>query len=106
MVAQTLKIQTHTTKTQMYLILSTFRLYKQFDDINVYLTAKRYGSVASPAYNPRHPYETVNFDPAEADPTGNLTCVGDSYDLELLVFPDFNPNKVSVQKTVCQTTIQ
>ena len=24
-----------------------------------------------------------NFDPAEADPTGNITCLGESYDLEL-----------------------
>lgn len=38
------------------------------------------------------------FDPALADPTGNITCLGDRYALGLPVVDGFNPNEVSMQK--------
>ncbi|KAL8999824.1 MAG: hypothetical protein Q9169_001364 [Polycauliona sp. 2 TL-2023] len=39
-----------------------------------------------------------NFDPALADPRGNITCVGNSYDLELPVIGAFNPNELTMQQ--------
>ncbi|KAL8853905.1 MAG: hypothetical protein Q9221_001212 [Calogaya cf. arnoldii] len=39
-----------------------------------------------------------NFDPSLADPRGNITCVGNSYDLELPVIGDFNPNRLTMQQ--------
>ncbi|KAL8895582.1 MAG: hypothetical protein Q9192_003547 [Flavoplaca navasiana] len=39
-----------------------------------------------------------NFNPALADPRGNITCVGNSYDLELPVIGDFNPNGLTMQQ--------
>ncbi|KAL9032805.1 MAG: hypothetical protein Q9180_006298, partial [Flavoplaca navasiana] len=39
-----------------------------------------------------------NFNPALADPRGNITCVGNSYDLELPVIGDFNPNELTMQQ--------
>ena len=44
-----------------------------------------------------------NFDPAEADPTGNITCLGDSYDLELPTQAHWNPNTVSMQSLCAKT---
>ena len=60
-------------------------------------------ALASPAFDRHNPPETENFDPAEADPASNITCVGSSYDLDLPVIQDsrlglFNPNEVSVHK--------
>ena len=56
------------------------------------------GSWASPTYDPDNPPYFENFDPAEADPKANITCIGDSYDLELPTQAHFNPNAVSMQK--------
>ena len=53
--------------------------------------------ISSAAYDWRRPYQTENFDPAEADPLGNITCLGDSYPLDLPVQGNFNPNEVSMQ---------
>ena len=39
-----------------------------------------------------------NFDPALADPGKNLTCLGDSYPLDLPIIGDFNPNLVTMQQ--------
>ena len=41
-----------------------------------------------------------NFDPAQANPIRNITCVGDDLALELPFPGDFDPNQVSTQK-VC-----
>ena len=62
------------------------------------LLTKLDGSWASPTYDPDHPPHFENFDPAEADPKANITCIGDSYDLELPTQAHFNPNAVSMQK--------
>ncbi|MCJ1273116.1 hypothetical protein MMC21_000905 [Puttea exsequens] len=42
------------------------------------------------------PFET--FDPATANPEGNITCIGDSYPLLLPVVGNFNPNQVTMQQ--------
>ena len=58
------------------------------------------------AYTPHQPWEPVaaeNFDPAEADPFGNITCLGDSYDLELPTQAHWNPNTVSMQSLCAKT---
>ena len=39
-----------------------------------------------------------NFDPALADPRWNLTCLGDSYPLNLPMIGAFNPNLVTMQQ--------
>ncbi|KAI4180916.1 MAG: hypothetical protein L6R41_006942 [Letrouitia leprolyta] len=39
-----------------------------------------------------------NFDPAQADPRKNITCVGDSYDLSLPILGEFNPNLLTMQQ--------
>ena len=39
-----------------------------------------------------------NFDPARANPVRNVTCLGDSLDLELPMIGSFNPNQVTMQK--------
>ncbi|MCJ1278707.1 hypothetical protein MMC21_006524 [Puttea exsequens] len=52
----------------------------------------------SPAFNENSPHATENFDPAEANPKGNITCLGDSYDVELPAQPHFNPNVVTMQQ--------
>ena len=44
-----------------------------------------------------------NFDPAEADPDGNITCVGNTYDLELPTQSHWNPNTVSLQSLCTKT---
>ena len=49
-------------------------------------------------YDPRHPYQTENFVPAEADPLGDITCLGDKYAIDLPVIAGFNPNLVTMQK--------
>ena len=58
------------------------------------------------ACTPHLPWEPVafeNFDPAEADPDGNITCFGDSYDLELPLQAHWNPNTVSMQSLCART---
>ena len=58
------------------------------------------------AYTPPAPGKPVaaeNFDPAEADPNGNITCLGDSYDLELPLQAHWNPNTVSMQSLCAKT---
>ena len=58
------------------------------------------------AYTPHLPWEPVaieNFDPVEADPNGNITCLGDSYDLELPLQAHWNPNTVSMQSLCAKT---
>lgn len=54
--------------------------------------------LGSPIYDIDAPYWEENFDPAEADPWGNITCVGSSLDIRLPMLGDFNPNRVSMQK--------
>ncbi len=54
--------------------------------------------VVSAVYDPSHPYQTENFVPAEADPLGNITCLGDKYAIDLPVIAGFNPNLVTMQK--------
>ena len=49
------------------------------------------------------PVAAENFDPAEADPFGNITCLGDSYDLELPTQAHWNPNTVSMQSLCAKT---
>lgn len=49
-------------------------------------------------YDPNQPHQTENFDPAEADPSGNITCLGDSYAINLPVIAGFNPNLVTMQQ--------
>ena len=39
-----------------------------------------------------------NFDPAQANPIRNITCIGDDLALELPMIGDFNPNLVPVHK--------
>ena len=39
-----------------------------------------------------------NFDPALADPRGNLTCLGNQYPLILPIIGEFNPNLVTMQQ--------
>ncbi len=39
-----------------------------------------------------------NFDPTQANPARNVTCIGDDLALELPMIGDFNPNQVSVHK--------
>ena len=53
---------------------------------------------ASATYNSRRAHYKENFDPAEADPRGNVSCVGDTYDLKLPMLENFNPNGLSMQK--------
>ena len=55
-------------------------------------------SEASPAYDRHHPPRVENFDPAEANPEGRITCLGDSYPLQLPAQPHFNPNHLSMQQ--------
>ena len=52
---------------------------------------------------PWEPAAAENFDPAEADPYGNITCLGDSYDLELPTQAHWNPNTVSMQSLCAKT---
>ena len=56
------------------------------------------GSWASPTYDPDNPPQFENFDPAEADPEANITCIGDSYNLELPTKANFNQNEVTIKK--------
>lgn len=49
-------------------------------------------------YDPVHPHRTENFNPAEADPSGNITCLGDRYAIDLPVIAGFNPNLVTMHK--------
>ena len=54
--------------------------------------------VANAVYDPRNPPTTENFDPAEANPVGGITCLGRPYDLRLPIQPGgFDPNSVSLQ---------
>ena len=66
--------------------------------LSLFLVTSRHAITASPVYDPNKPHEVENFDPAEADPLRNITCLGDSYDLELPMLGSFNPNGVSMQK--------
>ena len=63
-----------------------------------FLLASHNATLASPAYNRMMPPLTENLDPAEANPEANITCLGDSYDLNLPVVGNFNPNRVSMHK--------
>lgn len=47
--------------------------------------------------------QTDNLDPANADPTNNITCVGDRYDLDLPISAGLNPNTVSMQQLCAKT---
>lgn len=47
--------------------------------------------------------QTDNLIPANADPTNNITCVGDKYDLDLPISAGFNPNTVSMQQLCAKT---
>ncbi|KAI9680095.1 MAG: hypothetical protein M1817_005111 [Caeruleum heppii] len=49
-------------------------------------------------YNPSSPHYTENFDPAEADPLGNITCVGPLPPWPLPVQPTFDPNTFTLQQ--------
>lgn len=54
---------------------------------------------ASSTYDPRRRHLRENFDPAEADPKRNVSCVGGSYDLKLPILEDgFNPRNLSMQE--------
>ena len=52
----------------------------------------------SARFDPSRPYRTENFDPAEADPRGNMSCFGSGYAVKLPMVGDFNPNLVSMQQ--------
>ena len=55
--------------------------------------------IAVPTFDRNAPPPTEeNFDPAEADPRNNITCLGDKPDLQLPVFHGFDPNQVTMQK--------
>ena len=58
---------------------------------------------ASPVFDPFNPNQQENFDPAEADPKGNITCLGDAYDLALPIWNGFDPNGISMQKLCAKT---
>ena len=48
-----------------------------------------------------HDYATgwaENFDPTQANPVRNVTCIGDSLDLQIPMIGGFNPNQVTLQK--------
>lgn len=53
---------------------------------------------ASAAYDPGNPPQTENFDPAEANPAWNITCLGSSYDYPLPKQGDFDPNTLTMQQ--------
>lgn len=52
----------------------------------------------SAVYDPTQPHTTENLDPAEADPSGNITCLGDRYAIDLPIIAGFNPNEVTMQQ--------
>ena len=54
--------------------------------------------LVSAVYDPNQPHQTENFDPAEADPQGNITCLGDRYGIDLPIITGFNPNLVTMQE--------
>ncbi len=58
---------------------------------------------ASTIFNPFDVHQQENFDPAQADPKGNITCLGDAYDLALPSWEGFNPNTLSMQKLCAKT---
>ena len=60
-------------------------------------------TVTSPVVDPFNPNQQENFDPAEANPKGNITCLGDEYDLALPTWDGFNPNGISMQKLCAKT---
>jgi len=62
-----------------------------------------YSLAVSAVYDPSHPYHTENFNPAEADPLGNITCLGDRYAIDLPVVAGFNPNLVTMHKLCAKT---
>lgn len=47
--------------------------------------------------------QTDNLSPANADPTLNISCIGDRYDSELPISAGFNPNEVSMQQLCAKT---
>ena len=57
-------------------------------------------SNVSSAFDPGRRHYRENFDPQEADPRRNISCVGDSYDFKLPLLDGFNPNGLSMQ-TIC-----
>ena len=55
--------------------------------------------IAAPSFDPYAPQPTEeNFDPAEADPRNNITCLGNNPDLQLPILNGFDPNQVTMQK--------
>ncbi|KAL8692232.1 MAG: hypothetical protein Q9218_002708 [Villophora microphyllina] len=44
-----------------------------------------------------------NIDPAQADPRGQITCLGDSYPLKLPMIGDFDPNRLTMQQICAKT---
>lgn len=54
--------------------------------------------LVSAVFDPNHPHQTKNFDPAEADPSGNITCLGDRYGIDLPIIAGFDPNLVTMQE--------
>ncbi|KAI9674223.1 MAG: hypothetical protein M1817_002041 [Caeruleum heppii] len=55
-------------------------------------------SAAVATYDPSRPHTVENFDPAEADPQGGVTCLGPLPPWPLPVYPGFNPNTFSLQE--------
>ena len=64
--------------------------------IQVVVIKKR--ALGSPVYDVDSPYWEENFDPSEADPVANITCLGGPIDLRLPMLGDFDPNTVSMQR--------
>ena len=54
-------------------------------------------------FNPFNPNQQENFDPAQANPKGNVTCLGDAYELTLPEWNGFNPNGISMQRFCAKT---
>lgn len=53
---------------------------------------------ATRTFDPFLPLQSENFDPAFADPRGNITCLGTSYELRLPTWDGFNPNEYTMQQ--------
>ena len=68
----------------------------------VWLFMNLAGTVAA-VFDPFDPYQQENFDPALADPKGNVTCFGESYDLKLPSWDGLNPNELSMQELCAKT---
>ncbi|KAI9682253.1 MAG: hypothetical protein M1817_000307 [Caeruleum heppii] len=53
---------------------------------------------ADAVFDPYNPPLEENFDPRDADPDGNITCVGPLPEWRLPTFPDFDPNTFTLQE--------